>query len=112
MGRVAVVPYNPAWPGDFAQELSAVIAALGELYLALHHIGSTSIPGIWAKPVIDLLAVVSSVVDLDARRARFESLGYEIMGEFGIPGRRYSAKTTLPACAPIRFTHFKPARRK
>jgi GrpB-like predicted nucleotidyltransferase (UPF0157 family) len=57
--------------------------------LAIHHIGSTSITGIYAKPVIDMLAVVAGLAELDRRAAAMEAIGYEVMGEFGIEGRRY-----------------------
>jgi GrpB-like predicted nucleotidyltransferase (UPF0157 family) len=67
-------------------------AAMGALLLEIHHIGSTAIPGIRAKPVIDILAVVSDIARLDEASPRWEALGYESMGEFGIPGRRYFRK--------------------
>src|SRR3546814_8745866 len=56
------------------------------------HIGSTSIPGIHAKPIIDMLAVTSDLSLLDGCESRIASLGYEALGEFGIPGRRYFRK--------------------
>lgn len=56
---------------------------------ALHHIGSTAVPGIPAKPIVDILLEVSDLAELDRRASRMESLGYEAKGEFGIPGRRY-----------------------
>jgi GrpB-like predicted nucleotidyltransferase (UPF0157 family) len=58
----------------------------------LHHIGSTAIPGIRAKPIIDLLLEVTDVAELDGRASDMEELGYEGKGEFGIPGRRYFRK--------------------
>lgn len=92
MQRVYLVPYDPAWARDFARESSAVAAAMGHLLVAIHHIGSTAIPGIRAKPVIDMLAVVSDISLLDGKAAQLEELGYEVMGELGIPGRRYFRK--------------------
>ena len=62
---------------------------MGESLLAIHHIGSTSIPGIHAKPVIDMLAVASDLLRVDERAERMRRIGYEAMGEFGIGGRRY-----------------------
>jgi GrpB-like predicted nucleotidyltransferase (UPF0157 family) len=70
-------------------EMACLRGALGGLIVAMHHIGSTSIPGIVAKPIIDLLPVVSDLGTLDIGMRRVKSLGYECLGEFGLPGRRY-----------------------
>jgi len=90
--HVIVVPYNSNWPVEFARESAAVADALGESCLIVHHIGSTSIPGMHAKPIIDMLPVVRSIGVIDARSAEMKALGYEVMGEFGIRGRRYFRK--------------------
>ena len=87
--RIEVVPYDPLWLSEFERASSEVMQALGPDLLAIHHIGSTAIPGIYAKPVIDMLAVVADLAAIDRRSADMERLGYEVMGEFGIEGRRY-----------------------
>lgn len=92
MTKVEVVPHDPRWREAFEAEAQAVAAALGETVVAIHHIGSTSIPDIHAKPVVDLLVEVSDVAETDARSPAMESLGYEVLGEYGIPGRRYFRK--------------------
>jgi len=89
MRRVTVVPYDARWPQGFGAASAEVAAALGANLLQIHHIGSTAIPGMCAKPVIDMLAVVADVGAIDARDAQMRALGYESMGEFGIAGRRY-----------------------
>jgi GrpB-like predicted nucleotidyltransferase (UPF0157 family) len=89
LSRIEVVPYDPLWPQEFARACGEVIAALGPNVLAVHHIGSTSIPGLHAKPVIDMLAVVADSAGVDKRAAEMQRLGYEAMGAFGIEGRRY-----------------------
>lgn len=76
----------------FSAECERIRPAFGALLIELHHIGSTSIPGLCAKPVIDLLAIVTNIRTLDSRTAQFEGLGYEVKGEFGLPGRRYFRK--------------------
>jgi len=87
--RIAVVPYDPRWPREFERSSGEVVTALGPNLLVIHHISSTSISGIHAKPVIDMLAVVADLVAVDQRSVAMEQLGYEVMGEFGIEGRRY-----------------------
>ncbi len=92
MMKVEVVPHDPLWRDAFEAEATRVAAALGENVVAVHHIGSTAIPGIYAKPVVDFLVEVRDINEVDGRSAAMESLGYEVMGEFGIPGRRYFRK--------------------
>jgi GrpB-like predicted nucleotidyltransferase (UPF0157 family) len=94
MRKVEVVPHNPQWRDAFEAEAGRVAAALGENAAAVHHIGSTAIPNIYAKPVIDMLVEVGDITGLDGQSSAMESLGYEVMGEFGIPGRRYFRKET------------------
>lgn len=94
MRKVEVVPHDPRWRGAFEAEAKQVAAALGENVVAVHHIGSTAIPGIYAKPVVDLLVEVGDIKEVDGRGSAMESLGYEVMGEYGIPGRRYFRKDT------------------
>mgnify|MGYP002782270905 CR=1 FL=1 len=92
MKKVEVVPHNPNWRNEFEKEAEKIKAALGETLVAVHHIGSTAIVGIYAKPVIDILVEVRDISEVNARSGEVESLGYEVMGEFGIPGRRYFRK--------------------
>lgn len=92
MKQIQVLPHNPNWQAVFEDESKLIASALGENVLAIHHIGSTSIPGIYAKPVIDILVEVKNINDVDARSSAMESLGYEVLGEFGITGRRYFRK--------------------
>ncbi len=94
MRKVEVVPHTPKWREAFAVESKRVTDALGENVVALHHIGSTAIPGIYAKPIIDLLIEVKNIVKVDDQSSSMESLGYQVMGEFGIPDRRYFRKNS------------------
>jgi GrpB-like predicted nucleotidyltransferase (UPF0157 family) len=93
-GPIVLVPYDPKWVAVFQNESERIQRALGSQLGALHHIGSTAIPGIAAKPVIDMLAVVDRVEALDESPLLLTALGYEALGEFGIPGRRYFRKRT------------------
>lgn len=90
--RVEVVDYDWEWPARFEAEAAVIREIIGDNLIALFHIGSTSVPGLKAKPVIDMLPVVRDVAALDALGDKFAAAGYEAMGEFGIPGRRYFRK--------------------
>ncbi|HEY0022271.1 MAG TPA: GrpB family protein [Longimicrobium sp.] len=92
MKKVEVVPHDPRWRDSFQAEATHIAAALGAHLIAIHHIGSTAIPGIHAKPVIDLLMEVDDIEAIDQRSSAMEAIGYEVMGEFGMPGRRYFRK--------------------
>ncbi len=86
---IVLAQHDPAWAREFSREAERLTKAVGDVLLALHHIGSTAVTGLLAKPVIDMLAVAPGVDALDTRDEAFKALGYEVMGEFGIPGRRY-----------------------
>ena len=92
MRKVEVVPHNPSWHQEFARESKLVATVLGNNFITIHHIGSTSIPNIYAKPIIDMLVEVSNIEEVDKYHIEMVGLGYEAMGEFGIPGRRYFRK--------------------
>ena len=90
--KVVVVSYDPDWPVAFAREWVLLAASLGEVLAQAHHVGSTAVEGLAAKPIIDILLEVTSLSELDQATARLEALGYEAMGEYGIAGRRYFRK--------------------
>jgi GrpB-like predicted nucleotidyltransferase (UPF0157 family)/gamma-glutamylcyclotransferase (GGCT)/AIG2-like uncharacterized protein YtfP len=92
MKKVTVLPHDPNWKHAFEKEAQQIRSALGSSITAIHHIGSTAVPRIYAKPVIDVLVEVIDINDVDQRRPEMESIGYEVMGEFGLPGRRYFRK--------------------
>lgn len=86
---IRVVAHDPAWPAKFEAEAERIAEAVGEAVVRIHHIGSTAISQTKAKPVIDILMEVTSLGVLDRKAPMLEALGYEVMGEFGIPDRRY-----------------------
>jgi GrpB-like predicted nucleotidyltransferase (UPF0157 family) len=86
---VHLVPHDPTWAAAAQREAERLMQVIGEVIVAIHHIGSTAVPGIRAKPVLDLIPEVSALELLDAAAGRLEALGYIYRGEFGIPGRRY-----------------------
>jgi GrpB-like predicted nucleotidyltransferase (UPF0157 family) len=71
------------------EEIARISPAFGKNLVAIHHVGSTAIPGICAKPILDLMPEVAALADLDTARPALENLGYRWWGEYGIPGRRY-----------------------
>jgi GrpB-like predicted nucleotidyltransferase (UPF0157 family) len=91
-GVIVLAPHCATWAEAFEREASAILEELSGLFIELHHIGSTAIPGIVAKPVIDMLGIVPALEALDAGAHRLAVLEYEVLGEFGIPGRRYFRK--------------------
>ena len=91
-GVIVLAPHSPTWAAAFEREAAAILGALSDLPFELHHIGSTAVPGIVAKPVIDMLGIVPALDALDVRADRLAALGYEALGEFGIFGRRYFRK--------------------
>ncbi|WP_053367025.1 GrpB family protein [Bacillus sp. FJAT-27245] len=90
--KVEVVPYLEDWPERFAKEAAILIEALATDDTVFHHIGSTSVPGLSAKPIIDILAEAGSFDHFDKAVDKLRLAGYEPRGENGIPGRRYFIK--------------------
>ncbi len=73
---INLVEYDPSWPGHFAHEAQRIRAALGERALRIEHIGSTSVPGLVAKPIIDILLVVADSADEPSYVPALEAAGY------------------------------------
>ncbi|MBI1181896.1 MAG: GrpB family protein [Alphaproteobacteria bacterium] len=90
---VVIAPYDPHWPRMAARESGRLATAVGPTLLRWEHFGSTAVPGLAAKPVIDLMGIVAHLKDLDGRRPHIEAAGYQWYGEFGIPGRRFNTLT-------------------
>lgn len=90
--KIVVVDYDPKWKRKYETEAAKIKKMLKDILVSIDHIGSTSVEGLAAKPIIDILPVVTEIEKVDAYNAKFEELGYECMGEFGIPGRRYFRK--------------------
>lgn len=90
--KIEVVAHDPHWKMLFQTEAASIVQNLGENILRIHHIGSTAIPAIKAKPIIDILLVVKSLTQLDNSDDKMIALGYEPMGENGITGRRFYQK--------------------
>jgi GrpB-like predicted nucleotidyltransferase (UPF0157 family) len=84
--------HNPRWALYFNKSAVELKNTLGHDALAIHHIGSTSIPGILAKPIVDILIETPDLTRFSEQTALMVSCGYESKGEYGIPGRLYFRK--------------------
>jgi|SRR5579863_1255000 len=84
---IIVVDYDHRWPAQFEALRKRIGGALGEIAAAVEHIGSTAVPGLAAKPVIDIDVLLSSSDGLPEAIARLAALGYEHEGDLGIAGR-------------------------
>ena len=87
--KVELVPHSLEWEEKARVESERILSALGANVIAVHHIGSTSISNICAKPILDLLPEVESLLVLDQDKNKIQTLGYEWWGEYGIANRRY-----------------------
>lgn len=89
---VEVVPHNPEWKKEFLEEAENLKQVFGGELVSIQHKGSTAIPGIFAKPIIDIMPVVRDIDKVDALNDEMIKIGYHPKGEYGIPGRRYFFK--------------------
>ena len=88
-GTVTVVPYDDRWIGLFDEASLEIANALGSAILAVHHVGSTSVPGLHAKPILDILVSIPDFLPGLALVPRLASLGYEFRPAEEIPDRHY-----------------------
>ncbi|MDR3503580.1 MAG: bifunctional GrpB family protein/GNAT family N-acetyltransferase [Legionella sp.] len=89
---INVLPYDSHWPEQFTEEAQSIQKALGANCIEIHHIGSTAVPGLAAKPIIDMIPVVLDITQVDAMNPLMAALGYEVKGESGMLFRRFFQK--------------------
>ena len=87
--RIVVVDYDPGWPDRFDAEAVRVRAALGEVAPRVEHVGSTAVPGLAAKPTVDIQVSVAALEPMTAYRGALERLGYEHMPDKEFPEHRF-----------------------
>jgi GrpB-like predicted nucleotidyltransferase (UPF0157 family) len=98
MRTVVVVDYDPTWPELFERLRSAIWPAVCDIASSVEHVGSTSVPGLAAKPIIDMSVVVPTEADIPVAIARVATLGYVHRGNLGVEGREaFAAPARLPA---------------
>jgi GrpB-like predicted nucleotidyltransferase (UPF0157 family) len=90
--KVKVSSYSEEWTLMFAKEVEELKLIFGNEIVDIHHIGSTSVPELKAKPIIDIIPVVKNIDLVDKYNQEMCNIGYEPKGENGIPGRRYFQK--------------------
>jgi GrpB-like predicted nucleotidyltransferase (UPF0157 family) len=90
--KVEIVPYNPNWEQNFKDEATKIKKIFKQIFVDIHHIGSTAIPLVKAKPIIDIMVEVKDINKVDRYNNKMEESGYEVLGEFGIPKRRFFQK--------------------
>jgi GrpB-like predicted nucleotidyltransferase (UPF0157 family) len=89
---IVLVAHDPDWARVFQDARAAIMEACSGHVLEVHHVGSTAIPGIAAKPVIDILGLLRRHEDGFACAPAMAALGYEFRGEAGVSGRHYFSK--------------------
>ena len=87
-----VTPYNRDWPLMYEEEANKLCKIFRSEIIEIYHIGSTSVDGLIAKPVIDIMPVVRDINRISDFNTAMIDIGYEPKGENGIPGRRYFQK--------------------
>ena len=96
---VEVVPYNPVWKEWFAELRKIIWPRISDVAIDFVHIGSTSIPGMSAKPIIDIDIVIDSFDKFDEIRSRLTRIGYYHQGNLGIEGREAFGQENEPKYA-------------
>ena len=97
---IEVVDYDPVWIAAFEKEAALLNAVFGQRVVEVHHIGSTAVPNLDAKPIIDILVVLDNTDDINSFDRAMEDIGYRVRGECldapipGTPGRFYFTKET------------------
>ena len=95
MRTIVIADYDPRWSEAFEREQARIVRALGGLMdgvVAIEHVGSTSVPGCAAKPIIDIMISVRELARGERCVEPLVELDYEYLGEYGIPGRLYFRK--------------------
>jgi GrpB-like predicted nucleotidyltransferase (UPF0157 family) len=90
--KVRLTDFCENWSRMFHQEAQFLKTIFGDEIIRFEHFGSTSVPGLKAKPVIDMMCIVKEIEKVDSFNDKMDSLGYDVVGEWGIPGRRFFRK--------------------
>ncbi|HEX4205402.1 MAG TPA: GrpB family protein [Ktedonobacteraceae bacterium] len=92
MPTLIIEEYNPVWPVRFAEEKQRIQERIGNFIEDIQHVGSTSVPGLAAKPIVDIMVVIPDITQVERCVRPLESINYLYMGEYGIPDRHLFCK--------------------
>lgn len=101
---ISISDYDPGWPAHYEQEQQRVRDALGPIVLVTEHFGSSAVPGLVSKPIIDILVGVRDLAEATLHVPALEALGYENFGEIFVPGRLYLRKRGVTPCFNVAIT--------
>jgi GrpB-like predicted nucleotidyltransferase (UPF0157 family) len=109
---IEIVEYDESWPEEFERLRARLAAALGSVATRIEHVGSTAVPGLAAKPKLDVDVVVASHAGVEAAIVRLAEIGFVHLGDLGVAGReafkgpdggdRYHVYVCTEAGAPLR----------
>ena len=102
---VHLLPHDPQWAEQASREETRILEAVWPALIEMHHVGSTAIPGIAAKPIIDLVGVGPDLETIEAARPKLEQLGYAWHGEYGLEGRRFCTLSDIDSGVRIFHLH-------
>ena len=106
MRIIEIVDYDPNWKNLYKEEEAKIKNIINDILINIHHIGSTSIENLKAKPIIDILAVVDDINKVNCYNNDFSNIGYKAMGENGIANRRFFMKDYIDGNGiEKRFSH-------
>lgn len=105
-GTVKVIPYNPLWAGLFEEERRALKAIFGDRFLAIEHVGSTAVPGLPAKPIIDINVAITSLTDAQDFIEKLPELGYQYFPKRSYPVPEYAYRHFFAKGPESSRTHY------
>ncbi|MBI4675389.1 MAG: GrpB family protein [Chloroflexi bacterium] len=106
---IVIAPYDPKWVVRFEEECERILDAFSDLRAQIEHIGSTAVPGLAAKPIIDILIMVYTAEDAIRAITPLVRLGYTCYGEAEIPGRIYFDRRAYEPCHLHLYVQGNPA---
>lgn len=100
-----LVDYDPTWPILYEEEKDSILGVIGDFIIDIQHIGSTAVPGLGAKPIIDIMVAIHRLTLVEKCVQPLQTIGYEYRGEYGIPGRHFFRKPPSDSGARTHHLH-------